>query len=182
MLLSLVGEENRWAHRGAEVALAMVSQPAVSTVIRTAWRLKTSAPPGTAANKRPDYQQLLTDVRLALWVRPGAEESATPSLAERVRGVVDGETEPTRYGALSLGESTHLVDELRRWRASDGDRGRVLRADQMGALALPVWVDHVGSASTRWMQFRLTEQEISAEPPTDAWATILPPEGAHGRG
>src|SRR5215207_9386739 len=47
MLLSLVGEENRRTHIGADVATAMLSEPALSTVIRTSWRLKTGAPQGT---------------------------------------------------------------------------------------------------------------------------------------
>lgn len=124
MLLSLVGEENRYAHVGAEIALAMLSQPALSTVLRTSWRLKTGAPPGTGSNKRPDYQELLTDVRLAVWVRPGRAEKAARPLSERVRAAVDREEAPSRYGALALGESTHLVDEVRRLRAGDGARAR----------------------------------------------------------
>src|SRR3990172_4206493 len=74
MLLSLVGEEHRRAHIGAELAVALLSQPALSTVLRTSWRLKTAGPPGLGANKRPDYQELLTGVRLAVWVRPGGSE------------------------------------------------------------------------------------------------------------
>src|SRR3712207_4042527 len=75
MLLSLVGEEDRRVHTGAEVALAMLTEPAISTVLRTSWRLKTKSPLGMDENKRPDYQELLTDVRLALWVRQGAKET-----------------------------------------------------------------------------------------------------------
>jgi CRISPR-associated protein Cas5t len=176
MLLSLVGEQRRRAHVGAEVAAAMLSEPAVSTVIRTSWRLKTNAPQGTGANKRPDYQDLLTDVRLAVWVRPGAIEAAARPLAERVRAVVDREESPRRFGALALGESTHLVDELRRLRPEDGARGRLLVADERGDLALPVWVDHVGSAGTRWGQYRMEESDLEATLPEAAWTSIRPPE------
>jgi len=176
MLLSLVGEGDRWSHVGAEVALAMLSEPATSTVIRTSWRLKTDAPPGTGPNKKPDYQELLADVRLAVWVRPGAAETASRSLAERVTAVVDRLEFPDRYGALALGESTHLVDELRRLHSSDGDRGRVLVRDERGNLALPVWVDHVGSLGTRWGQFSLVEMSLREAPPTDAWTATVPPE------
>jgi hypothetical protein len=36
MLLSMVGEVNRYAHEGAEVAIALLSEPAYSVVLRTA--------------------------------------------------------------------------------------------------------------------------------------------------
>lgn len=174
MLLSLVGETDRRSHIGAEIALGMLSTPAVSTVIRTVWRLKTGAPPGTASNKRPDFQQILTDVRLVIWLRAGSGEPVNPSLEERVRAVIDKEAISVRFGALALGESTHLVDEIRRLRADDGDRLRLLRADTHGHLALPIWVDHVGSARTRWMQFSLVDGELPEEPPADAWVAIGP--------
>jgi CRISPR-associated protein Cas5t len=177
MLLSLVGEAGRQTHVGADVALAMMSEPAVSTVIRTSWRLKSGAPPGTGANKKPDYQELLTDVRLAVWVRPGAAEVAERSLAERVRAVVDREESPPRFGGLALGESTHLVDEVRRLRPEDGEDGRLLVADERGDLALPLWVDHVGSAGTRWGQFRFEQMRLTEPLPEAAWSTIGPPVG-----
>jgi CRISPR-associated protein Cas5t len=135
-----------------------------------------SHPPGDAAggNKRPDYQELLTDVRLAVWVRRGADGAERP-LVERVRAAVDREESPMRFGALALGESTHLVDEVRRLRAGDGRVGRLLMGDRSGDLALPVWVDHVGSAGTRWGQYRLSEGEIGEEPLEAMWSRIEPP-------
>ena len=39
-LLSLVGEEDRKAYLGTKLALAVVEEPAVSTIIRTTWRIK----------------------------------------------------------------------------------------------------------------------------------------------
>ena len=178
MLLSLVGEDNRRAHVGAEVALALLSKPALSTVLRTSWRLKTGGPPGVGSNKRPDYQELLTDVRLAIWVRSGSGEAAPRSLVDRVRAVVDREEVTNRYGALALGESTHLVDEVRRLRPTDGERGRALVRDERGDLALPVWVDHVGSSGTRWSQFRLEESDLRGVVPMDAWTAVLPREAS----
>ena len=59
MLLSMVGEPQRKAHEGAEIALALVSDPEYSVVLRTMWRIKTGSPPGKGSNKRPDYQELL---------------------------------------------------------------------------------------------------------------------------
>lgn len=177
MLLSLVGEERRHAHIGAQVAMAMISEPRRSTVLRTSWRLKSNKPQGIGDNKRPDYQELLCDVRLAVWLRAGERESAARPLVDRVRAVVDRQESPLRYGALALGESTHLVDEIRRLRATDGATGRLVDSDPQGDLALPVWVDHVGSIRTRWGQYQFAEFDLSNPPPESAWTEIEPPGG-----
>jgi CRISPR-associated protein Cas5t len=176
MLLSLVGEMDRRVHQGAELAIALLSAPVRSKVIRTSWRIKTTkVGAGLGANKRPDYQELLTDVRLAVWVRSSEAEQAARPLVERVRAVVDREESPERFGGLALGESTHLVDEVRRLRAGDPDRGQLLVQDPAGDLALPVWVDHVGSAGTRWGQYRLVEADLGLTLPEVAWSRIEPP-------
>jgi CRISPR-associated protein Cas5t len=115
-------------------------------------------------------------VRLAVWIQPGSKETAPRPLAERVRAVVDREEISNRFGALALGESTHLVDELRRLRDGDGLSGRLLLGDSDGNLALPIWVDHVGSQGTRWGQYRLQETDLTDLLPPAAWISILPPE------
>lgn len=184
MLLSLTGEPNRLIHVGAQIAFVLLSGPVRSTVLRTAWRIKNAnVPPGMGSNKRPDFQELLSDVRLAVAARPGPHEVATPTLAGRLRQALQDPTSIRRFGGLSLGESTHLVDEVRALR--DGDleeapQARTLVADQAGNFTLPIWPDHVGSRGTRWGQFRL---EPSAHPvraddltlPESAWITISPP-------
>jgi CRISPR-associated protein Cas5t len=181
MLLSLVGEPDRLSHQGAEVALALLSQPKRSVVLRTLWRVKDAAAGlGLGENKRPDYQELLTDVRLAVWVRHGAREHIDPSLAARINEALEHPASVQRFGGLSLGESTHLVDEVRRWRLGDPDRGKVLIADPAGEFSLPVWPDHIGSRGTRWGQFRLTEGEIGNSPPDTAWVVVRPPDQPEG--
>src|SRR5438094_231737 len=85
MLLSLVGEPDRLRHIGAEIAIAVLSRPERSVVLRTLWRVKTKKHgPGIGENKRPDFQELLSGVQLAIWVRPGSEEALAPHLADRV--------------------------------------------------------------------------------------------------
>jgi len=85
MLLSMVGEVNRRAHEGAEIAIALLTKPGYSVVLRTLWRVKSKKYGlGLGENRRPDFQELLTDIGLAIWVRRGADEINTPSLAERV--------------------------------------------------------------------------------------------------
>jgi len=176
MLLSLVGEPDRLSHEGAEVALALLSVPERCLVLRTLWRVKnTKAGPGIGENKRPDFQELLTGIRLAVWVRQGTREVATPRLAERLRDALIRPTGTRRFGGLSCGESTHLVDEVRPLRQGDPTSGQLLIRDLQGDLALPVWRDHVGSAGTRREQYRLSTSSIGPSPLKNAWTPILRP-------
>lgn len=179
MLLSLVGEPDRLRHTGAEIAIGLLSVPNTSIVLRTLWRIKSKKhAPGTGENKRPDFQELLTDVRLAVWVRSGRRESQ-PTLFERVQEALANPVAITRFGGLSLGESTHLVNEIRSLRSGDTTLVRTLLTQHDGNMSLPVWADHVGSAGTRWAQFQLGEGEpISGMPPDGAWVTIEQPNTA----
>lgn len=173
MLLSLVGEEQRARHEGAELALAMLSEPPVSVVLRTTWRIKDrKLGPGLGNNRRPDFQELLTGVRLAVWLRPGCDEAATPSLHQRVTAVLANPATSRRFGALALGESTHLVDELRPLRKGDLTGARPLVADPDGDLSLTLWPNHVGSKGTAWGQFRLATTLTGPVLPNDAWVAI----------
>lgn len=175
MLLSLVGEPDRLRHVGAELAMALLSVPDLSVVLRTLWRVKDrDAGPGIGENKRPDFQELLTGIRLAVWVRPGRGENS-PTLYERVRAALVNPAVVVRFGGLSLGESTHLVDEIRPLRSGDTTAGKLLVARRDGNMSLPIWPDHVGSAGTRWEQFRLEDTPISEVPPDSAWVTIEQP-------
>jgi len=173
MLLSMVGEPNRLIHQGAEIATALLCAPERSVILRTLWRIKNrKAGQGQANNKRPDFQELLTGVKLAIWVRSGPSEQ-TPTLAQRVVAALENPAGVTRFGAVALGESTHLVDEIRSWRRDDPSQGRVLTQDPQGELTLPVWPDHVGSKNTKWAQFSLQpEAKLPPQPPPEAWVNI----------
>jgi|SRR5688572_15515466 len=174
MLLSMVGEINRRTHEGAEVAIALMSIPAYSVVLRTLWRVKKKAlGPGLGENRRPDFQELLTHVHLAVWVRRGIGEVTEPSLAERVNDALNNPASVLRFGGLSLGESTHLVNDIARLDSFDL-RGQILLADEEGDLSLPVWPDHVGS-KTGWKQYRLVDSDLSKDLPESAWTEIRRP-------
>ena len=169
-LLAMVGEEQRERYIGTQLALALLTEPEVSTVLRTTWRIKSkNTPPGTGENRKPDYQEVLTGLCLAIWVADG-------SLAARLHAVAEDPKEVRRFGGLSLGESRDLVDEIHFDPLWSGVKGHWLMRDEQGNLPLPVWVDHVGSVGTRWEQFRLLKGVIE-EPPPEAmqWATIEPP-------
>lgn len=147
-LLALVGEEDRERHIGARVTAGIVTPGLVSVVLRTLWRVKDrKAPPGTANNLRPDFQQLTTGNRLVIWVDQG-EETQNPCLEERVRAALTTPADVRRFGGLSLGESTHLVDEVSIITGEPPEADTFCSAHN-GRMSLPVWVDHVGSAGTR---------------------------------
>lgn len=177
MLLSMVGEVNRREHEGAEIAMALLSEPSYSVVLRTLWRVKKKAHgPGLGENRRPDFQEILSDTQLAIWIRKGASEKAAQPLASRVELAIRHPSTVSRFGGLSLGESTHLVDDIT---VLDDQviRGRLLMGQDDGDLSLPVWPDHVGS-NTRWGQYRLSDEaEITNEvlDHDSAWTVIRRP-------
>lgn len=174
MLLSMVGEVNRRVHEGAEIAIALLSEPEYSVVLRTLWRVKERGEgPGLGNNRRPDFQELLTDIRLAVWVKKGSSESSEISLSERVKNSLAQGGSISRFGGLSLGESTHLVDEVSPLNHKV-ERGHLLLTEDDGDLSLPIWPDHVGSV-TRWGQYRLVETDLTKDLPVTAWTTILRP-------
>jgi CRISPR-associated protein Cas5t len=159
-LLSLVGETRRLRHIGCRVTPVLVGRPQQSVVLRTVWRVK-KTPLGSPGNTRPDYQQLLSPVEIICWLdSTGERASAGPALEERIRIALTNPASVARFGGLSLGESTHLVDEVqllekylqsRRFRERQPEpRGQVFLRAARGRLTLPVWVDHVGSAGTRY--------------------------------
>lgn len=174
MLLSVVGEVNRRVHAGAEIAVAMLSEPEYSTVLRTLWRVKDKGEGlGLGNNRRPDFQELLADVRLGVWVRRGTNEANEVSLAQRLRIAIDTPSSISRFGGLSLGESTHMVDEVSEFEAQR-NHGKVLVAATDGDLTLPIWVDHVGS-KTIWQQYKLVDADLTGNLPDGAWTTISRP-------
>jgi len=178
MLLSLVGETNRLEYQGSELATALLSVPCHSVVLRTLWRIKNrKSGPGLGNNARPDFQELLSHVLVSVWVRKGEVEVTEKPLVRQVASALDNFSTVRRFGGLALGESTHLVDEVRLWRSEDPEQGRLLVRDEQGELCLPVWPDHVGSKGTRWGQFRLLGMaSLDDEPPDEAWIPICPPE------
>jgi CRISPR-associated protein Cas5t len=122
---------------------------------------------GNGTNARPDYQQLLTGIELTIWVDSSDEVSG--NLEERVRRALTRPAEISRFGGLSLGESTHLIDEICFGSRADNRIGNrrartfLLRADGTGELTLPVWVDHVGSAKTRYANGDLVLDSVTSD-------------------
>ncbi len=61
MLLSLVGETDRYKHCGIKIAIALLSEPAKSVTLRTMRRFKKKKL-DHKENSRPDFQEILTDI------------------------------------------------------------------------------------------------------------------------
>lgn len=154
LLLSLVGETNESQHVGAELALAMLSQPAKSKVLRTVHRFK-SRREGDLANKRPDYREILTDIRFTVWVGRG-KDANSPCLAERIRQATLDPALIERWGVLYLGESDDLVNSIN---LVPDDRPPCLRSwlikDDTGDIVLPYWADRFNFQGTRFRRYRL---------------------------
>ena len=148
-LLALVGEVDRMRHCGVRIAPALLSEPNRSVVLRTAWRVKVRAAGlGNGANRTPVEQELLTGIKLAVWIDSSGERGA-PTLEERVVGALRYPAAVNRFGGLALGESTHLVDEVKVLDPDPSRTQKLFCLDVRGRLSLPVWVDHVGSSGTR---------------------------------
>jgi CRISPR-associated protein Cas5t len=164
MLLSLVGvpREQKTLHRGAELALAVAEMPERrSRVFR---KLRRGS---DLEETRPDYQDLLIDLTLWVWLRPGTD-SASPPLSSRVPAALENPASITRIGGLSLGESSYLVDIIR----IDGtppDQLTFLTPDPSGFYSLPVWVDHADHSKTVLERFSLSEPVVVSTGLRSAW-------------
>ena len=181
-LLSLVGETNRNVHQGARVAPALIQRkngsfpPQKSAVLRTLWRIKDrKSAMGAGSNARPDFQELLTGTELVMWLDSSGESPDLPmSLECRVNQALQAPASVRRFGGLSLGESTHLVDEI-----SIFDPGRcdsttihAYLLNDRGRFSLPVWVDHVGAAGTRFVTGDLSPISPNYVPELDKMPVI----------
>ncbi len=176
MLLSMVGEERRARHVGVRLAIATFSEPAVSLVLRTVWRVKDGATgPGVGENRRMDFQQLLTDLRFAVWIDSAGERGAGPTLSERIATALSSPGDISRFGGLALGESRDLVDSVSRFDGTHPREASWLVPDEAGNLSLPVWPDHVAGGGTRWASFRVERASVGAEAPKERFIEIAPP-------
>lgn len=171
MLLSIVGEMDRYKHCGVKLAIALLSKPELSTVIRTFRRFK-KKDIHDPSNARPDYQELLTDIQFVVWITAGTDASK-PTLPERLQMAFDNPASINRFGGLCLGESRDLVNSVLPFKQKDQQESlHWLEQNEDGLLTLPYWVDHVGSRGTRWQRYRLLEPSNQWQPSELAWTII----------
>lgn len=174
MILSLVGERQRRSHLGVRMALGVTRRPKLTTVLKKMSRYKYGVPSKQSRlGNAPDYMEVLggIDCRIAI---DSSDDTGRPTLEERTRIALENPEQVDRTGVLCLGLSDDLVDVVK-FASDDAEPIEWLTADPDGSLELPVWVDHVGSADTRWRRFRLEGSTVSSMPP-EAWIQILGPE------
>jgi CRISPR-associated protein Cas5t len=158
-LLSLIGEVDRERHRGCRVTAGLLGRPRVSTVLRTLWQIKKGAvPQGTKENAGPDLQQLVVGADVVLWCDGSEETAGGPNLEARILKAMREPDSLQRFGGWSLGESTHLINDA--WLLTDAtppSTCSTFLVQEGGDVTLPIWVDHVGSAGTRYAIGRIEE-------------------------
>ena len=182
MLLSLIGVErkDKNRHAGLRIAIAMAENTEdsfwqrrekgrVFRKFRRVAQAKKNADP--LADRRPDYQELLLGLEFWLWIN---DSQASHPLCDEIRKALDPEKrgEIVRHGALCLGESSHMVNEI----AEDHPhgKGRFVSPCERGFLSMPVWSDHKEDRPTvRSFEIREPEQ-LPSVPPPDFWITIAP--------
>src|SRR5262249_16141783 len=164
-MLSLVGEADRSRHIGCRITSFLIQEPEKSSVLRTVWKIKNpylhmgqTPPPGApkkvknaVGNRMIDRQELLSNVKLVLWLDSSEEKGASPYLEQRTKDALSHPERIERFGGLSFGESTHLVDEVKNFEENATKEGMGFLLANRGRLTLPVWVDHVGSEDTRYV-------------------------------
>lgn len=168
MLLSLVGvrREEKARHCGVEMALAVETLPEKAKVFRKLRRGK------ALEDTRPDYQDLLLDLHLWIWLRQGCDSAPVP-LSDRIAQALSAPVSVTRSGGLSLGESSYLVDTIAMKEPSEGE-GIFLQPSDQGFHSLPVWVDHQNDLKTQLQRFTLVSRPLISGP-EGCWVGIPSP-------
>ncbi|MEW6125666.1 MAG: type I-MYXAN CRISPR-associated protein Cas5/Cmx5/DevS [Acidobacteriota bacterium] len=182
MLLSLVGEENRYKHIGVRIAIARPDEypkPERSVVLRTFRRVK-KKPISDPTNARPDFQEVLTGIYLGVWVDSSNEANKELRLTERLIAAFTHPQEVNRFGGLSLGESRDLIDSVSLLIDFPNEPNNPFRfgaachwlmRKEYGSLTMPYWVDHVGSIKTLWESYQLVSGSIE-KPHNEYWTEI----------
>ncbi|MEL6442222.1 MAG: type I-MYXAN CRISPR-associated protein Cas5/Cmx5/DevS [Cyanobacteria bacterium J06621_8] len=111
MLLSLVGETDSRRHCGVKLAIAMLSQPQKSTLLRKMRRFKASSFKDPR-NTSPEHQEIVTDIKFIVWIE-SLRESINPTLGARIKQAKANPAAVKRFGCLYLGESNDLVNSIR---------------------------------------------------------------------
>ncbi len=171
MLLSLVGERFRQRHEGVRLAFAYKSIPKIATTLRKLSRYKYGVPnKQSKLGNAPDFIETLCDIEFLCWVDSSMEIGDAPNLEMRVVNAIESPDTVDRYGLLCLGLSDDAVNEVSICRRIENRWHRLL-PNQTGSMELPVWVDHVGSARTRWNRYYLepTANVLSNVPGSDDW-------------
>ena len=177
MLLSLVGERFRRRHVGVRLAFAYKRVPQIATTLRKLSRYKYGVPGKQARlGNAPDFIETLCGIDFLCWVDSSGERVTGQTLEQRIVTALTIPASIDRYGVLCLGLSDDAVNDVRLCETIEGEWYRLV-PDNMGAIELPVWVDHVGAANTRWQRYQLDTHATMVTAPTfDQWTEITAPD------
>ena len=180
MLLSLVGveREQKVDYAGVRLAIALKDQPEIGRIFRKFRRVRQSNEEADPlADRRPNYQELVLWLKFWLWID---DAKAKNPLAERICQALDTERRRNvvRHGALCLGESSNMVNEVKLAVgnvAPTKREGRFLVRNKTGFLTMPVWTDH-GNDAPHVETFALLEPEPLPPQPgeEEKWITVAP--------
>jgi CRISPR-associated protein Cas5t len=171
MLLSLVGERFRGRHEGVRLAFAYKRIPQIATTLRKLSRYKYGVPAKQSKlGNAPDFIETLCGIEFLCWVDSSNEKPDVETLEARIVTAIQKPDKIDRYGLLCLGLSDDAVNDVSLRKTVDGRWHRLL-PNSAGSIELPVWVDHVGSAKTRWnrYQFELEARSLNAGPGGGDW-------------
>jgi CRISPR-associated protein Cas5t len=178
MLLSLVGEYLRTRHEGVRLAFAYKKLPQIATTLRKLSRYKYGVPSKQSSlGNAPDFVETLCDIEFLCWIDSSHERLATDNsdqsntLEKRLKKALTEPENVKRRGVLCLGLSDDTVNSISLCDQFEGDWHRLLPSAS-GSMELPIWVDHVGAAQTRWRRFEFekTASPIIITPGTSEWA------------
>jgi len=185
MLLSLVGEYFRTRHEGVRLAFAYKKLPQIATTLRKLSRYKYGVPSKQSSlGNAPDFVETLCDIEFLCWIDSSrettvvSESNQSHTLEQRLHKALTEPEDANRRGVLCLGLSDDAVNSVSLCDRFNGSWHRLLPSDT-GSIELPVWVDHVGAAYTRWRRFEFEEAaSIIINPPGTlewAWTEINDP-------
>lgn len=164
MLLSYVGEVNRLRYAGTEITLALTTIGTPSVILRKTRRVK-KTDLNSKENSRPDYQTLLSGLTFLVGLRD-SEDPGCQGFSYRIQSAYQDPSLVSRYGGLSCGESHNLVDDLSVVSSTQialehkSNSLWVVSPDPDGEWSVPVWVDHIGSAATRWARVKFSLGDV----------------------
>ena len=177
MLLSLVGERFRQRHSGVCLAFAYKRVPQIATTLRKLSRYKYGVPNKQAKlGNAPDFVETLCGIDFLCWIDSSEEPSAGQTLEQRIVNALTTPETVERYGVLCLGLSDDAVNDVSLCETIEGEWYRLV-LNNMGTIELPVWVDHVGAANTRWQRYHLDTSATTVTAPShDQWTQIMAPD------
>jgi CRISPR-associated protein Cas5t len=177
MLLSLVGERFRRRHVGVRLAFAYKRVPLIATTLRKLSRYKYGVPgKQEKLGNAPDFIETLCGIDFLCWVDSSGEHGTAPTLEQRIITALTAPESIERYGVLCLGLSDDAVNDVRLCETVEGEWYRLM-PHNMGVMELPVWVDHVGAARTRWQRYDLEAHATTVTVPTlEQWTEIMAPD------